>query len=73
MYYLFRLLTDTPGYEDLVNDLSADYCTALYYAVVGGYLDIIKLLLQRGGKRTINDTDWGGLTPLHLSAMSGSM
>ena len=72
-HFSLRLLTETPGSEDLVNEFSNDYCTALYYAVVSGFMDIIKLLLEKGGKKTINDTDWEGSTPLHCAAMTGSM
>lgn len=57
----------------MVNTFSMDYCTAIYYAVIGNHLDIVKLLVQKGGKKTINDTDWDGLTPLHNAAMLGYM
>ena len=70
---LNRLLTDTPGSEELVNDLSWDECTALYYTVLGGNVEIVKLLLERGGKKTINSTDIDGLSPLHNSVLAASV
>ena len=69
----FRLLTNAPGSEDLVNDLSWDDCTALYYTVLGGHVDIVKLLLQRGGKNTILSTDHEGMSPLHNSVLANSV
>ena len=68
-----RILLERPDYEELVNAFSYDYCTALYYAVVKRDLDIVKLLIEKGAKKTINDCDWGGLTPLHTAAMGGFM
>ena len=67
------MLTALPGHEDLINQFNDDYCTPLYCAVVGGYIDIIKHLLEKGAKKTINETDWGGQTPLHIAAMSGNL
>ena len=66
-----RLLTDAAGSEDLVNDLSGDDCTALYYAVLGGRLDNVKLLVERGAKTTINSADGDGLTALHQASVCG--
>ena len=65
------MLTDAPGSEDLVNDLSGDECTALYYAVLGGCFDNVKLLIERGAKTTINSADGDGLTALHQAAVCG--
>ena len=56
-----------------MNDLSWDECTALYYTVLGGHVDIVKLLLQRGGKKTIHSTDNDGLSPLHNSVLANSV
>ncbi len=67
------MLTSAKDGVDLVNDLSSDNCTALYYAVLGGHKDIVKLLLQRGGKQTINSSDDEGLTALHNAALCGFM
>ena len=66
-----RLLTDAAGSEDLVNDLSGDECTALYYAVLMNGLDNVKLLVERGAKMTINSADGDGLTALHQAAVCG--
>ena len=66
-----RLLTDAAGSEDLVNDLSGDDCTALYYAVLGGRLDNVQLLVERGAKTTINSADGDGLTALHQASVCG--
>ena len=54
-----------------MNDLSGDDCTALYYAVLGGLLDNVKLLVERGAKTTINSADGDGLTSLHQAAVCG--
>ena len=54
-----------------MNDLSGDDCTALYYAVLGGRLDNVKLLVERGAKTTINSADGDGLTALHQAAVCG--
>ena len=67
------MLTGAKHGEDLVNDLSSDNCTALYYAVLGGHIDIVNLLLERGGKQTINSTDDDGLSALHNAALCGFM
>ena len=64
---------ERPGHEDLVNTLNDDYCTALYYAVVGQSPDIIKLLLDKGGKKTINETDWGEQTALHIAVTASNL
>ena len=64
----FRLLAEAPGFKDLVNQFSADYCTALYYAVIAYHTDIIKLLLEKGAKEAINAQDWDGKTALHMAA-----
>ena len=70
----FRLLTEAPGFKDLVNQFSADYCTALYYAVIAYHTEIIKLLLEKGAKEAINAQDWDGNTALHMAAaMPGSL
>ena len=67
----------TKGCKDLVNQLSADNCTALYYAVSTGTsdvnLDIAKMLLENGAKETINETDFNGQTPLHIAALNGDL
>ena len=54
-----------------MNDLSGDECTALYYAVLMGGLDNVKLLVERGAKTTINSADEDGLTALHQAAVCG--
>ena len=69
----FRLLTELPGSEELINEFNDDYCTALYYAVTAQCIDAIKMLLDKGGRKTINETDWGGQTSLHIAAMSGNL
>ena len=51
-----------------VNAMSADYCSALYYAVLGKHIEIADMLLARGASQTINDVDWNGSTPLHQAA-----
>ena len=67
----------TKGCKDLVNQLSADNCTALYYAVCTGSsevnLDIAKMLLENGGKETIDAMDFNGQTPLHIAALNGDL
>ena len=45
----FRLLTEVPKHEELVNELSADNCTALYYAACVGNQEVAKVLLEKGG------------------------
>ena len=57
----------------MINDLSWDECTALYYTVLGGNVDIVKLLLERGGKKTVNSTDIDGMSPLHNSVIANSV
>ena len=57
----------------MVNDLSWDDCTALYYTVLGGHIDIVKLLLQHGGDKTVNNTDFDGTSPLHNSVIANSV
>ena len=56
-YLYLRLLIEAEGYEELVNELSADNCTALYYAVCVGNLaanlEVAKLLLEKGAKRQL--------------------
>merc|ERR1712117_478091 len=64
-----RILTDLANHEALVNELSADNCTALYYAVTVGNLEVSKLLLENGGKKTINEADYNGQTALHMAAL----
>jgi len=68
-----RLLTEVPGYVDLVNALSADNCTALYYAVCVGNLEVAKLLLERSANRTIDEPDYNGQNSLHLAAQNGDL
>ena len=65
------MLAESSGGEELVNDLSEDCCTALYYAVLGGYIDIVHVLIQRGGKTTIDSADNFGATALHNAGMCG--
>ena len=68
------MLTEAPGFKDLVNQFSADYCTALYYAAISYHTDVIKLLLENGAKEAINAPDWDGNTALHMAAsMPGSL
>ena len=76
-YLYLRLLIEAEGYDELVNELSADNCTALYYAVCVGNLaanlEVAKLLLEKGAKKTINEQDYKGQTPLHMAAISGDL
>jgi len=73
-YECVRLLAEAPGFKDLVNQFSADYCTALYYAAISYHTDVIKLLLENGAKEAINAPDWDGNTALHMAAsMPGSL
>ena len=76
-YLYLRLLIEAEGYDELVNELSADNCTALYYAVCVGNLtanlEVVKLLLEKGAKKTINEQDYKGQTPLHMAAISGDL
>ena len=67
----YRVLTSHPDCD--VNAMSGDYCTALYYAVLGNHMEIVKQLVNKGGNQTINETDWDGLTPLHNAALLGLM
>ena len=70
----YRLLTNVPRHEDLVNELSADNCTALYYACCVGNQEVSKILLEKGGKKTINEQDYeNGQTALHMAIMSGDL
>ena len=70
----YRLLTNVPRHEDLVNELSADNCTALYYACCVGNQEVSKILLEKGGKKTINEQDYdNGQTALHMAIMSGDV
>ena len=41
-----------------MNQFSADYCTALYYAAISYHTDVIKLLLENGAKEAINAPDF---------------
>ena len=68
-----RILTELPNHEALVNELSADNCTALYYAVTVGNLEVSKLLMEKGGKKTINEADYNGQTALHMAALTGKV
>lgn len=52
-----------------INQLSDDYCTPLYYAVLGNHANIVAELIQ--AKATVNDPDCEGTTPLHGAAQFG--
>ena len=62
-----------PRHEDLVNELSADNCTALYYACCIGNQEVAKILVEKGGKKTINEQDENGQIALHMAIMSGDL
>ena len=68
-----RLLTEVPGHEELVNELGGDNCTALYYAACAGNQEVAKILLEKGGKKTIDVQDSNGQTALHLAIMTGNL
>ena len=68
-----RLLTEVPGHEELVNELGGDNCTALYYAASAGNQEVAKILLEKGGKKTIDVQDSNGQTALHLAIMTGNL
>ena len=53
--------------------MSGDYCSSLYYAVLGGHVDICRMLMERGAVQSINETDWNGMAPLHNAAQLGHM
>ena len=69
----FRVLVNVPNYEELVNAVSGDYCTALHLAVVGQFVEIVKLLLEKGAKKVINEGDWDSQTPLHSAVLTGNL
>ena len=52
-----------------MNDLSGDDCTALYYAVLMGGLDNVKLLVERGAN--VNSTTKTNSTPLRAACFDG--
>ena len=68
-----RLLTEVPRHEELVNELGGDNCTALYYAASAGNQEVAKILLEKGGKKTIDAQDNNGQTALHLAIMTGNL
>lgn len=72
-----RLLAEAKESTYLVNQLSADNCTALYYAVCTDKsevnLEIAKILLENGANETINEIDFNGQTPLHIAALNGDL
>ena len=65
------------GYEDLVNELSGDNCSALYYSIcvgnIASNLEVAKLLLEKGAKKTIDEQDYNGQTSLHMAALNGDL
>ena len=73
MIFCLRELVSVPNHEELVNAVSGDYNTALHLAVVGQFIDIVKLLLERGAKKVINEGDWDSQTALHTAVLTGNL
>ena len=67
------MLVNVHNHEELVNAFSGDYCTALHLAVVGQFIDIVKLLLEKGAKKVINEGDWDSQTALHNAVLTGNL
>lgn len=72
-YDCVRELVTVPNHEELVNAVSGDYNTALHLAVVGQFIDIVKLLLESGAKKVINEGDWDSQTALHSAVLTGNL
>lgn len=68
-----RLLTEVPNHEELVNSQNSEYRTALHFACCMGSIDIAKILLDKGGKKTIDAQDENGQTALFLAIMTGNL
>ena len=73
MIFCLRELVTVPNHEELVNAVSGDYNTALHLAVVGQFIDIVKLLLESGAKKVINEGDWDSQTALHNAVLTGNL
>lgn len=72
-YDCVRVLVNLPNHEELVCAFSGDYCTALHLAVAGQSIDIVKLLLEKGAKKVINEGDWDSQTALHSAVLTGNL
>merc|ERR1712223_928963 len=73
MDIMIAVLVNVPNYEELVCAFSGDYCTPLHLAVVGQFIGIIKLLLEKGAKKVINEGDWDSQTALHSAVLTGNL
>ena len=62
-----------PNHEELVCAFSGDYSTALHLAVAGQSIDIVKLLLEKGAKKVVNEGDWDSQTALHTAVLTGNL